>query len=98
MENERNYHLIVIIETKNREIKTLQYDAWFSTNPGDYGNRTYLSIGDDLYYDLRYQEDYNPKKEILYLTKWASERWTGENGSRKLICIQVQNKTPLTSL
>lgn len=97
MTTEREYHLIAIIETKDKQIKTLQYEIQFSTDPEDYGNGTYLRIGDDLYYDIRYDMNYNPKREILYLTEWASNRWSGENGSRELITIQINKKAPLTS-
>lgn len=85
------YNLIATIEEPNGfEIRTVEADCYFITDDDDYGNGTYLNIG-DTYYDIRYDTTYSPERQVSYLAHWADNQWTGEKGAYKLIGLQIQN-------
>lgn len=94
---EKHYNLIITIERpadriEDREIKTRTYEATFFTHEEGYGNRTYLHIGEDFCFDIRYDTDYHQGQEIAYLAQFASDRWTGKNGSWLLVGLQITGK------
>lgn len=66
------------------------YNVTFSTANEGYGKKTYLKIGDDLTFDLRYNEDYHKGHEIEFLTAWACNHWNGENGAYILKDISIE--------
>ena len=93
MEKEKkNYILEVVIfnPTEPTETVNYKYDVVFSTDNNNYGNGTYLKIGNDKLYDLRYNQDYHKGQEIEFLTAWACNYWNGENGAYKLKDITIK--------
>ena len=80
----------VVNPTDQTDEHEYKYDVRYSTDPSNYGNGTYLSIGEDKYYDIRYDQEYHQGHEIEYLTTWACNYWSGENGSYKLTEISVK--------
>lgn len=89
------YNVGVVIRNGEYEEKQLLYTASFLYNSELRGKRTYLSIEPedpdhaDYSYDLRFDEDYDHDLQMTFLTLWAENHWTGENGSWKLIGITI---------
>lgn len=57
----------------------------FFCNESDYGNGYHVSIEgkgfNDLYYDIRYDRDFDPKYKAEWLEQWARNFWHGKNGA-----------------
>ena len=92
MTSTRYYKLKVEIrDPETNDIETLyRPDVWFSTDDENYGNGTYLKIDGSHYYDIRYDTSYDPKHEMAYITQWAENYWSGENGAWKLHSIDIE--------
>lgn len=80
----------VVNPENTEERKTLNYDCRFFFDPEQYGNGTYLHFGNDRYYDIRYDTDYQFGKEIQYLCNICCNSWTGENGSWILKKVSIE--------
>lgn len=89
----RQYTMSVTIKSEDGEVKIFDFpDVWFSTDDEGYGNRTYLRVDNYKYYDIRYDTSYSSNQEIAYLSQWASNYWSGENGAWKLVGIKIERK------
>ena len=91
MENKKfKLEVVIFNPEKPTETRCYNYDVRFSKQPDGYGKRTYLRIGENYYYDLRYNEDNHQGHEIEFLTAWACSQWCGENGAHKLKDISIK--------
>ncbi len=93
-----NYKMKVKIENPKTEKGMcgklyLELQCSFSYDENQYGNGHYLDIkmpeGYKNSYDIRYDKTFNRKNKISYLTKWAENYWSGENGEYKLKSITI---------
>lgn len=87
------YNYTLTIETKSGKTITYNPEVEFSHNDDDYGNGFYMVVencGFDVlnYFDVRYDTRLDPKKLNEYFPLFARDKWTGENGSAKLIDIK----------
>jgi len=93
MEKEKKKYLLEVVifnPSDPTETQCYNYDVIFSIDNNNYGNGTYLSIGDNKLYDLRYNQEYHKGHEIEFLTAWACNYWNGENGAYKLKDITIK--------
>lgn len=81
--------------TLERDGETMTYtpEVEFSYDEKQYGNGHYMVVencGFDFLnvFDCRYDTRLNPKKLNEYFPIFARDKWTGENGSAKLIEIK----------
>lgn len=87
------YRLVVTVQSDEGERHTYEYDeVSFSTREEGYGNKTYLYINEDNYFDIRYDADYDASAQIAYLADWADRRWSGKYGSWKLVDLHITRK------
>lgn len=88
----KNFILEVVIFNPEEPTEThcYNYNVKFSKQPNGYGKKTYLHIGTEKLYDLRYNEEYHEGHEIEFLTAWACNYWNGENGAYKLKDISIK--------
>ena len=85
------------IYLNNGEGTTNIYDAKieFEHDPEQYGNGYTMVVDSKLEpwrvqgYDIRYDRDFNKDFPIEYIVTFYSRRFTGKNGSWKLIGIRV---------
>ena len=91
------YNYTLTIELKSGKTKTYNPEVVFSHHEDDYGNGFYMVVencGFDFLnlFDVRYDTRLDPKKLNEYFPIFARDKWSGENGSAKLIHIEeVQN-------
>ncbi len=86
------YNYTLTLE-RDGEQKTYNPEVRFSEDKEDYGNGFYMVVdncGFDVLnlFDCRYDTRLNPKKLNEYFPIFARDKWTGENGSAKLIHIE----------
>lgn len=81
--------------TLERDGEKINYnpEVEFSYNEDDYGNGCYMVVencGFDFLnlFDCRYDRRLDRKKLNEYFPIFARDKWTGENGSAKLIHIE----------
>ena len=84
------YQMRVVIEDHNVEPgivaeRIFDLDCNFNHHPNQYGNGYYLSIsGKDFYeqiIDLRYDRSFDRNNPDVWLSNWAHNYWSGENGA-----------------
>ena len=64
----------------------------FSRTIGDYGNETHMGELSEVGftgYDIRYDMDYDPDNEIVYLVRFYADRYNGKDRAWKLTGIKV---------
>ena len=89
------YELHFVCE-KDGDIVPQAYDVEFFYNPEQYGNGTFMSCDNhaagyaDYYYDIRYDLDYAPDKQIQYIMNWVLNTWNGKDGSYRTTEISVK--------
>lgn len=76
---------------------TLDLTAEFSHDPNQYGNGYFAGIsGKGMMfgcegYDIRYDKSFRSNKKELWLTNWAHNRWSGENGAWKVKSLTIEH-------
>ena len=84
------YQMRVVIEDPNVEpgmIAELLFDLEcnFNHHPNQYGNGYCLSISGKNFYrqiiDLRYDKSFDRNNPDIWLSNWAHNYWSGENGA-----------------
>ena len=85
---------VVIYNPETKAEKEYKLSCAFIYDETDYGNKHYLSIWDnesfDKYIDIRYDKDFKTDNKIEYLSKWASNYWTGKNGAYAIKSLEIK--------
>lgn len=81
--------------TLERDGETMVFnpEVYFSKNEDTYGNGFYMEVencglGFLNVFDCRYDKRLDPEKLNEFFLVFARDKWTGENGSAKLIDIK----------
>ena len=91
------YNYTLTLEKRDGKQITRNPEVTFSHHEDDYGNGFYMVVdncGFDFLnlFDVRYDTRLNRKKLNEYFPIFARDKWSGKNGSAKLIYIEeVQN-------
>ena len=94
-------HFDITLSLLNEEGNQEDYEGQveFYNNPNQYGNGYGMLVvcktepfGRQTY-DLRYDKDFDRNNKISYITQFFSSRFTGKDGSYKLIGIQVKESS-----
>lgn len=86
------YH---IAKAGTGESMTVKATVEFACNPEDYGNGYYMGIRSKnepfgfSSYDIRYDTGFDRNQKITYIARFFDHRYTGNNGSWKLIGIRI---------
>ena len=85
-----NYKLTL---ERDGETMTFNPEVEFSHDENTYGNGFYMVVdncGMDPFnsFDCRYDKRLDPEKLNEYFPVFARDKWTGENGSAKLVEIE----------
>lgn len=78
---------------RDGETMTFNPEVHFSKNEDTYGNGYYMQVDNGGFgalnvFDCRYDTRLDPKKLNEYFPVFARDKWTGENGSAKLVAIE----------
>ena len=87
-----NYKMKVTI-TKDGNEKTYDLDCVFFYEAEQYGNKHYLHIFGNEFYekwlDIRYDTSFRRNEKAKYLEEWARSYWSGKNGAWSIKEIDI---------
>jgi len=89
------FNVTLYLNDGNGKSVSYKGTAEFGKKEGDYGNGYWMFISMETEpfggqaYDIRYDTDFRSDRMIAYLTTFFSSRFTGENGSWKMIGIRI---------
>lgn len=84
----------VCVSPDGKHHEEQNYDVTFERCGFDYGNGMgmfckNLKAGYANYnFDIRYDKDYHPDRQIQFILNWALNNWSGDDGSWKITFIQ----------
>lgn len=86
------YKMNVTITKEGKE-KTYNLDCLFFYDEEQYGNKHYLSISGNEFYeqylDIRYDTSFKRNEKEKYLVNWAYNYWSGENGAWSIKSLEI---------
>lgn len=86
------YNYTLTLE-RDGETMTFNPEVYFSKNEDTYGNGFYMKVENCGFgflnvFDCRYDKRLDPNKLNEFFPVFARDKWTGENGSAKLIEVK----------
>lgn len=92
---ETKYNVTLYLNDGKGKTEVLKATVDFEHNPETYGNGFYMGIKAPFEafgyqgYDIRYDREFDKEYPIPYIVRFFCNRFTGKNGSWKLIGIRV---------
>ena len=89
------FNITLYLNDGDGKAETFKGTAEFAKKKDDYGNgyHMFIKMATEPWggqsYDIRYDTDFHSNRMIEYLTGFFSNRFTGENGSWKMVGIRV---------
>ena len=88
---------IKIKDPESGDVKQKEFSVSFSYDEKQYGNghSMYVKLENsnthwDQLYDIRYDKTFSKDAKMQYITHWAFNNWSGENGSWKIVKLSIE--------